>query len=78
LTLFGVAAVVVLVEEIESVSCKTPAAAVDPALTATTTALEPLVVIGAVPLTLVTPPDAPCGPAALTLTVCVTGVSVTL
>jgi hypothetical protein len=54
LTAFGVAAVVVLVLLVESVSCSTPAALVDPALTATVMAVVPLVVIGEVPLTVAT------------------------
>jgi hypothetical protein len=58
LTLFGVAAVVVLVLVTLSVSCRTPAALVDPALTATVMAVVPLVVIGAVPLTVATLPSA--------------------
>jgi hypothetical protein len=57
LTAFGVAAVVVLVLLVESVSCSTPAALVDPALTLMAGVVPPLETIGAVPVTLVTPPD---------------------
>jgi hypothetical protein len=58
LTLLGVAAVVMLVLLVEFVSCSTPAALVDPALTATVIAVVPLVVIGEVPLTVATLPSA--------------------
>jgi len=46
--------VVVDVELVESVSCSTPAALVDPALTLTVIAVVPLVLIGDVPLTVAT------------------------
>jgi hypothetical protein len=53
-TLAGVAAVVVEVEETESVSCSTPAADVDPAETETVIAVVPVVLIGEVPETVAT------------------------
>jgi hypothetical protein len=60
LTLFGVAAVVVLVEEVESVSCKTPAAAVDPALTLRLAAVDvPALVSGALTATVLAVPEMP-------------------
>jgi len=58
LTLFGVAAVVVDVELVESVNCTTPEAEVDAAVTLMAGVVPPDDTIGAVPVTLVTVPVA--------------------
>ena len=57
--MFGVTAVVVLVLLTEFVSCTTPEAEVDAAVTLIAGVVPPDETIGAVPVTLVTPPPPP-------------------
>jgi len=59
LTAVAVAASVLLVVEVESVSCTAPEAEVDAAVMLMAGVVPPLETIGAVPVTLVTPPPPP-------------------
>lgn len=59
LTAVAVAASVLLVVEVESVSCTAPDAEVDAAVMLMAGVVPPLETIGAVPVTLVTPPPPP-------------------